>query len=204
MLRRDAGLAFHGGSWVFPGGRVDEDELRSAGRDDLIAARSAAVREAREEAGLELAVNDLVTLSHWTTPFGRNRRFATWFFVAGCAPDAEVTIDDGEIRAFEWHPVAEAIAGCESGDIRLAGPTYVSLLRIRPLHTVAEVLHYVRHRPNEVFAPRLLRDGETTYSVYQGDTSFESGRLDDPGPRHRMQMLTVGFRYINDLDPFEG
>ncbi|MDH3682944.1 MAG: NUDIX domain-containing protein, partial [Acidimicrobiia bacterium] len=34
VLRRDTNLAFHGGSWVFPGGRVDDHELARA-NDDL-------------------------------------------------------------------------------------------------------------------------------------------------------------------------
>ncbi|MEL7155365.1 MAG: NUDIX domain-containing protein, partial [Actinomycetota bacterium] len=98
VLRRDTNLAFHGGSWVFPGGRVDDDELTRAGGDDLSAARAAAVREAKEEAGLIVDPARLITLSHWTTPYGRNRRFATWFFVTA-APAGGIVIDDGEIRA---------------------------------------------------------------------------------------------------------
>ena len=93
VLRRDTNLAFHGGSWVFPGGRVDANEIEAAAGDDLVAARLAAVREAEEEAGLQLEPDRLVTLSHWTTPVGRNRRFATWFFAAA-APAGTVVIDE--------------------------------------------------------------------------------------------------------------
>ncbi len=202
VLRRDAGLAFHGGSWVFPGGRVDDGELATAG-DDLTAARLAAVREAREEAGLVIAPDELVTLSHWTTPLGRNRRFATWFFVTA-APDGEVVIDDGEIRAFEWHPVQEAVAGCEAGAISLAGPTYVSLLRLRGCPSVAEALAFAAGRADEVFLPRLIKAGTGTFSVYQRDPAYDDGDLDRPGRRHRMQMLDAGYRYHDDFDPVPG
>lgn len=198
VLRRDTNLAFHGGSWVFPGGRVDDHEL--AAGDDLAAARLAAVREAEEEAGLVIGSDDLVTLSHWTTPLGRNRRFATWFFVVA-APRGEVVIDDGEIREFEWHTVAEAVGGCEAGEISLAGPTYVSLLRLVPCPTVADALAFVAGRADELFLPRLIRASELTFSVYQDDPAYETGDLTAAGPRHRMQMLERGYRYINDLDP---
>ncbi|MDH3683855.1 MAG: NUDIX domain-containing protein, partial [Acidimicrobiia bacterium] len=199
VLRRDTNLAFHGGSWVFPGGRVDDHELARA-TDDLGAARLAAARESEEEAGLRIEPDELVTLSHWTTPIGRNRRFATWFFVVA-APDGEVVIDDGEIREYEWHTVADAIGGCEAGEISLAGPTYVSLLRLRPSPTVAEALAFVAGRPDEVFLPRLVRTPGGTFSVYQDDPAYDGDNLDAPGPRHRMRMLERGYQYINDLDP---
>ena len=199
VLRRDAGLAFHGGSWVFPGGRVDDGELAAAG-GELEAARLAAVREAREEAGLELEAGQLVTLSHWTTPLGRNRRFATWFFVVA-APEGEVVIDDGEIRAYRWHTLEAAIAGCEAGEIALAGPTYVSLLRLRPHRSAAEALAATGARRDEVFRPRLVRWSEVTWSIYQDDPAYDSGDLDAPGSRHRLEMLAAGYRYLNEIDP---
>jgi 8-oxo-dGTP pyrophosphatase MutT (NUDIX family) len=200
VLRRDENLAFHGGSWVFPGGRVDDHELRVAGGNEEAAARAAARREAWEEAGIEIDESALVELSHWTTPKGRNRRFATWFYVVA-APDTQVVIDDGEIRAFEWHTIEAAITGCQVGEIMLAGPTYVSLLRIRPYRSVADALAAVAARPNEVFLPRLVKAGDHTYSVYQDDPAYDTGDLSRPGPRHRMQMLNVGYNYVNDLDP---
>lgn len=200
VLRRDTKLAFHGGSWVFPGGRVDDHEL--AVGDDEVAARLAAVREANEEAGLVLETDVLVPLSHWTTPHGRNRRFATWFYVAP-APAGEIVIDDGEIRAHAWHTIDAAIGGCEAGEVQLAAPTYISLLRLRKHGSVAAALAATAARTNEVFLPRLMRDGDELYSVYQQDPAYESGDLNAPGPRHRTRMLDIGFDYRNDIDPPE-
>jgi 8-oxo-dGTP pyrophosphatase MutT (NUDIX family) len=60
LVRRSAQLSFHGGAWVFPGGRLDAADY-AVGTDDIIAAaRCAAVREAREEAGLVLSPDALV------------------------------------------------------------------------------------------------------------------------------------------------
>ncbi len=199
VLRRDTSLAFHGGSWVFPGGRVDDHELASA-PDDLAAAKLAAVREAEEEAGLVIEPDDLVSLSHWTTPLGRNRRFATWFFVVKAA-DGEIVIDDGEIREFEWHTIDRAVTGCEAGEIMLAGPTYVSLLRLRSAATVAEVLAFAAARTDDVFLPRIRKADGETFSVYQEDPAYDGGPLDADGRRHRMRMLEQGYEYINDFDP---
>jgi 8-oxo-dGTP pyrophosphatase MutT (NUDIX family) len=200
VLRRDTNLAFHGGSWVFPGGRIDPGDFQAAASNDVAAAaRHAAVREAKEEADLNIAALDLVSLSHWTTPVGRNRRFSTWFYAVH-AQSGQVTIDDGEIRDFEWHPVAEAISGCEAGEINLAGPTYVSLLGLARHNFVTEALDAVRSQPDRIFLPRILRQSDQMFSVYTEDPAYESGDLSAPGPRHRMQMLTKGYEYINELN----
>ena len=178
---------------------MDEHELEAAA-DDLAAAKLAAVREAEEEAGLVIEPDDLVSLSHWTTPLGRNRRFATWFFVVQ-ASAGEIVIDDGEIREFEWHTIDRAVTGCEEGEIMLAGPTYVSLLRLRSAGTVAEALDLAAGRSDDVFLPRLREVGGETVSVYQEDPAYDGGPLEPEGPRHRMRMLERGYHYINDFDP---
>lgn len=198
VLRRDTNLAFHGGSWVFPGGRIDPGDFEAAASDDVaVAARHGAVREAKEEADLDIDADDLVSLSHWTTPLGRNRRFSTWFYAVH-AQSGKVTVDDGEIRAFEWHPLKAAIAGCEAGEINLAGPTYVSLLGLAQHAKVAEALDAVRSQPDRIFLPKMVRDGDQTFSLYTEDPAYESGDLSAPGPRHRMQMLDKGYRYIDE------
>ncbi len=71
MLRRDSKLAFAGGAWVFPGGRIDpEDYPGGEASDDadavLTAARNAAAREAMEEAGLVVDPDSLAWFAHWT------------------------------------------------------------------------------------------------------------------------------------------
>ena len=198
VLRRDTNLAFHGGSWVFPGGRVDPADFEAAGSDDVaLAARQAAVREAKEEADLDISADDLVSLSHWTTPLGRNRRFSTWFYAVH-AQQGDVTVDDGEIREFEWHTVEAAISGCQAGEINLAGPTYVSLLGLVEHGSVEEALADVQSKPDQVFLPRIVKSADQTFSVYEGDVAYESGDLSTAGPRHRMQMLEKGYRYINE------
>ena len=64
MLRKTSAIRF-GGMWVFPGGRVDPGD-RLPGDDDTMAARRAAAREAREEAGIEVDPGEFLWFSHWT------------------------------------------------------------------------------------------------------------------------------------------
>ena len=99
LLKRNSQLAFHGGAWVFPGGRIDPADFGAGG--DEGAARRAAAREAREEAGLTVDPDALVHISHWTTPEGLPKRFATWFFV-GLADATQVRVDGGEIHEHAW------------------------------------------------------------------------------------------------------
>ena len=82
LLRRNSKLVFSAGMWVFPGGRIDEHELRGVNLET--AARRAAVRETEEESGVQIKAEDLVPYSHWTTPpENKSKRYATWFFVCG-------------------------------------------------------------------------------------------------------------------------
>ena len=58
LLRRKPDLAYRGGAWVFPGGRVEEKDRKAGeGGSDLEAAARAAIRETWEERGLHLDVS---------------------------------------------------------------------------------------------------------------------------------------------------
>ncbi len=123
MVQRNAELSFAGGMWVFPGGRVDPDDVDPTDDDERAAARRAAAREAAEETDLTIDPDRLVELSHWTPPPESPRRFGTWFFV-GEAPAGDVTVDGGEILAHRWTTPGQAR---ERRDPRadLAGATHL-------------------------------------------------------------------------------
>lgn len=190
LVRRAAELAFHGGSWVFPGGRVDPEDFAVCGADDLeAAARTAAVREAREEAGLDLHGAALVPFAHWTTPPGRNRRFATWFFLAA-APDGEVATDGEEIDDHRWFTPAEALASKRRGEIELPAPTFVSLLRLAGCASAEAALAEAGRGPYLYFAPQVVEVPDGFVSVYPGDIAYDDvNRFHDRGPRHRLWMV---------------
>lgn len=204
LVRRAADLAFHGGSWVFPGGRIDDEDFSAFDHDDIeTAARNAAVREAREEAGLVVPADTLEPWAHWTTPPGRSRRFATWFFLAP-APDAsdDVTIDGGEIQDHRWFTPAAALAARRAGEIELPAPTFVSLLRLADCTTVAGALEHARTYPYLTFAPQWVNIEGGSLSIYHGDVAYaadaddgQSVDIHQPGPRHRLWMTGDDWRY---------
>ena len=193
LLRRDARGAF-GGMWVFPGGRVDPaDTDPQHPEDELAAARRAACREAREEAGLVIEPHALVPFAHWVPPPIAPKRFATWFFaVAGAERD--VVVDGGEIHDHVWVPPAEALARHGRGELALAPPTWVTLHQLADYGSVAATLDAVASRTPERFATRPLEVDGQPVLTWHGDVAYESGQ-DGPGPRHRLWMLDGGWRY---------
>jgi 8-oxo-dGTP pyrophosphatase MutT (NUDIX family) len=194
MLRRNSKLAF-GGMWVFPGGRVDPgDRDLERPDDELATARRAAVREALEEAGLEIGPDALLPYSHWTPPTITPRRFLTWFFLAP-APAGEVVIDGGEIHEHVWLRPADALDRQRAGEIELAPPTYVTLYELSSWRSVAESLAAVREREPERFATRIAVEDEGPTVMWHGDAGYETGDANAPGARHRLRMRENGWSY---------
>jgi 8-oxo-dGTP pyrophosphatase MutT (NUDIX family) len=194
MLRRNSKIAF-GGMWVFPGGRVDaEDRAGLDADDELGAARVAAVREAREESGLVIAVEPLVPYSHWTPPPITPKRFLTWFFLAP-APEGKVAIDQGEIHEHEWMSAARALQRQEVAEIELAPPTWVTLHALSRWRGVAEALAAARESGPEFFETHIAVADAGPIALWQGDAGWEQSDATLPGPRHRLSMEAAGWRY---------
>ena len=99
--KRSSKLKFHGGAWVFPGGRIDPEDYGDDPDDLDAAARRAAAREAKEEAGVDVDPDALVHFSNWTTPDISPKRFATWFFVGPVAGGTEIA-DGAETDEMQW------------------------------------------------------------------------------------------------------
>lgn len=194
LLRRDRELNFAGGSWVFPGGRIDAGDHPSDGPDLELAARVAAVREAAEEAGLALDPEALSRWSHWTPPPESPRRFSTAFFVAALDDGTtEIVIDDGEIREFCWQRPLDMLGRRDAGEVSLTPPTVITLHQLLPHPDVATALS--AERTVEHFATRISVQGDTIVAMYRGDAGYESGDADAAGARHRLVMASGPWRY---------
>lgn len=216
LLRRSSGGAF-GGMWVFPGGQIDPGDVEGSGGNagaptvqdvftpgagspaEVEAARRAAVREAREEANLQLDPSDLVTLSFWLPPAAAPRRFATWFFLAPAG--GEIVIDRGEIHDHCWMAPAEAMAARDRGNLELAPPTFTTLWWLSLRGDVKAALSDAAEREPERFETRvaLNASGHLAATLWSGDAGYADGDLDRPGPRRRLWMLPGGWRV--EVDP---
>src|SRR5579864_3098593 len=107
-------------------------------RDEAVAARFAAHRDARNAGtlrlvdlcrteGLRLDARRIHYFSHWITPLGAPRRYDTRFFVAAAPPEQVPLHDDRETIAHEWVRPADALDRCEEGEIDLILPTIRNL-----------------------------------------------------------------------------
>jgi 8-oxo-dGTP pyrophosphatase MutT (NUDIX family) len=185
--------------WVFPGGKVDPGDLagvvtESEEEAEIAGARRAAVREAREEAALDLSEEDLVTLSFWIPPRDAPRRFATWFFLAPAS--GEVVVDKGEIHDHQWLSPAAAMAARDAGEVEMAPPTFTTLWWVGRHPDVDSALTEAASRKPERFATHLgfSADGKLAATLWQGDAGYGDGDVDRPGPRRRLWMDPAGWR----------
>jgi len=201
LVRRNRALAFAGGFWVFPGGAVDEDDRAAAAGDADEAARLAAAREAREEAGVCPEPASLVLISHWTTPVGEAKRFATWFYAAACPADNDVCIDRDEIHDFRWLSPGDALHRHRCGELAMLPPTYITLCALQRYASVDDALQGERASPCPRVLPVMVPvEGEGGFAtLYPGDAGYEDARVDHDGPQHRSVLRDGAWTYI-----FEG
>ncbi len=192
MLRKNSKIAF-GGMWVFPGGRVDDDDGEPGDAKEL-RARIAAAREAEEEASLSVDPAELVWFAHWTPPPVEIRRFSTWFFAAR-APEGDVQIDDGEITDSQWIRPADALAKQRERAIELVPPTFVTLHQLDRYRTVDEALAGLGRDGPRTYVTQIVRSDEGMVALWQGDAGYEACDASIEGPRHRLVMTKQGFRF---------
>jgi len=199
LIHRNPKLSFHGGAWVFPGGRIDPEDHAGASGDMLQAARLAAVREAKEEAGIRVRPESLILFSKWTTPEGQPQRFETWFFI-GRAEDAPVRVDVGETLDYRWITPPDALRAQREGELVIMPPTFVSLHTLSRYACAGAALSDLARKPLEVFLPRVRLVPGGFCSLYQDDVAYEGGDIDQDGKRHRFWGLPNGWRYERALE----
>jgi 8-oxo-dGTP pyrophosphatase MutT (NUDIX family) len=195
LLRKNKKLGFAAGMWVFPGGRVDPEDVDPDRPDDEeAAARNAAIREAAEEAALVVDPERLVALSHWTPPPVEIRRYATWFFLAAATGEV-VEIDGGEIVDHEWVAASDALDRHAAGEVGLLPPTWVTLHFVAQHPDVASALAAAEAAPVDVFVTKFVSlDGESV-GLWAGDAGYEAGDAALPGGRHRLNIASLPWRY---------
>lgn len=155
LLRRNTSLVFHGGHWVFPGGRIDAADFGGAAETGRLysAARKAALRETREETGLEIDAGRLIHVGHWTTPPGLARRFSAWFFACTVSRERAVQIDGDEITDYRWLSPRQALQDDREEKLVLPQPTRVTLSDIGVYENLAQLEQGLKNRPIRIFPP---------------------------------------------------
>ncbi len=204
LVRRRPGNDPFAGAWVFPGGAIEAvDGPVPSNPGWPLAARQAAVRELREEAGLSLAPDELVPFAHWTSPPTMPRRFLTWFFLAA-APAGSIRLNPREVDAYRWISPHKVLAAHRLQSMDLFPPTWVSLHELTAVDAVSQALRRYARRAPAVFAPRVgSLDGAMCF-FYQEDAAYADLDADRPGPRHRLRVQTGRWLYERDERQWQG
>jgi 8-oxo-dGTP pyrophosphatase MutT (NUDIX family) len=196
LVRRNRKLAFHGGAWVFPGGRVESADFETV--DDcgnvVSAARRAAVRESWEEAGVVIDPATLVMFARWITPEHLPKRFDTWFFAARAQGD-DVRVDGDEIHEHRWIRPLQALEAHRCGELELPPPTFVTLSQFSTYSKCTDLLRDLETGSVATFAPRIRVVPGGACCLYEGDAAYEGDDVDVAGNQHRLWMLDSGWRY---------
>lgn len=195
MVRRSTDVRHMGGMWVFPGGRVDpaDGDFES---DPEATAVMAAIRETREETGLDITADALHYISHWTTPKGAKKRFATWFYVGLLHEHQDVVVDGGEIAEHRWVRPADALAEQASGELKLMPPTFITLLELERLGSVEAIEQEAPGMAPIMYAPRVTELDGALHFLYAGDAGFDAEDPATPGDRHRCIMVGESLEYL--------
>jgi 8-oxo-dGTP pyrophosphatase MutT (NUDIX family) len=196
MLRKSSKVYF-GGMWVFPGGMLDPEDqdgahVEGTGGDGIAVFRRAAVREAREEAGIDLSGCTLSHLSHWMPPPIRPVRFSTHFFLTTAPPDlGEIQVDGGEITEHEWLSPRAALKRRHQGKIELVTPTFVTLDWLRRFDKTSEAVASISEAVS--YHTHIVKTERGSIAFYPGDVAYDTLSPEAPGPRRRVNMLDTGW-----------
>ncbi|MDX6721213.1 MAG: hypothetical protein QOJ63_3467 [Solirubrobacteraceae bacterium] len=169
LVQRNLAQRFMGGFWVFPGGAVDAHE----GAGDA-AQRAAAVRELREEAGVDgVDPAGLVRYSRWITPELLRIRFDTHFFLARAPADVRARPDGRECVDLRWATPRAVLDDHAAGGLALAFPTLRHLHELAAFAAADELFEHARLREIRPVRPRVLLSGEVARLVLPGEPGYE-------------------------------
>ena len=175
LVQRSPESSFMPGVWVFPGGGVDPGDGGERGEEE--SHRACAVRELREEAGIELdAGPGLVAWSRWITPEMVPVRFDTRFYVALAPAHSPPRPDGAETTDAAWESPHGALERHAAGELKLVFPTIKHLESLLAYENAEEVLAAARERVVEPILPRVVEhDGEQRV-VLPGEPGYPTGQ----------------------------
>ena len=193
MVVRHHKIDFASGALVFPGGKVEEEDISLAGGDTELASRLAAIRETFEECGVMLAspsaggastaaaqgasfrelldardwrtaLAALTPFAHWITPPILPKRFDTRFYIVAAPPGQTAAHDGGEAVDSVWIEPARALAEAAEGRRTLVLATRLNLELLGQSASAAEAIAAASARRIVTVEPRATKT-ETGYRL---------------------------------------
>lgn len=181
MVRRNDKVAFMAGSYVFPGGRVDDADYPDASASlpdpvfsDLTAReeaalKTAAVRELQEEANVTITIDDLHPFAHWVTPEIETRRYDTRFFLSRMPANQVARHDESETTALDWLSPQEAIARFQRKELLLPPPTWTTIRQLAKRTSIEDAIAWAARRPIVRVMPGFFKNGDEVMLTLPGD-----------------------------------
>lgn len=196
MLRRPERGTF-AGAWVFPGGKVDPEDAVPGGTvaDEL---KATAVRETKEETGLDVVPADLVLISQWEPPLATAVRIRTWFFVALASSGTFVPSPD-EVAQWVWIRPVDMLERHARGAVTLYPPTFVTLTALTMCGgSIADWDEHLREIQPREYSTRMRKDGDVTIMLWQGDYEYDAQQPGPTGQRHRIVAGALPWTYLDE------
>jgi 8-oxo-dGTP pyrophosphatase MutT (NUDIX family) len=223
LLRRHTASAVLGGAYVFPGGKLDDEDCAAStvapyaehaqawhdrlAEPDLpthqaVGLYLAAVREVAEECGLRMLPQALVPWSRWITPQQpsvTNRRFDTRFFVAALPPGQEPVHDTVEAIESVWLTPRDALQAFWARDMSLAPPQIMTLVSLVAHNTVDDALALAHTRRPPRILPEPFDDADGVRTIcYPGDVKHSVRERAFAGPT-RLRFVDGRFEPLGGL-----
>ena len=208
LLERPRHRGSFAGAWVFPGGGVDpEDRLPTDAAAaaacaataveavEQLAARRAAVREVREETGLEVSPDALVSTALWIPPLSAPKRMRTWFYLT-TSPAGTIVLAEDEVIDYAWLRPEIALERHASAVMTLVAPTWVTLHGLRGFESVDEIVANFTGRGLAHYETRLGASERGQVLFWAGDVAYDDDALaEQVGGRHRLEIGQVPWVY---------
>ena len=184
LMRRPLTMRFAPGMSVYPGGALDDADFEasiteeldreyaeanasraSASERDYRALLACAIRETREEAGVEFVdARDVVLTDHWVTPEHESRRFDVRFFIARIPEGQVATVASEEADHAEWIRPHDALGRNTRDELPMLRPTLEMLRFLARFDTSDEAISAARSRSVVARMPRATPGGENDLS----------------------------------------
>jgi 8-oxo-dGTP pyrophosphatase MutT (NUDIX family) len=162
MIRRHEKRSFAPDVWAFPGGGLEDDDVRHGRGILLNAMRYAAARELVEETGISLGepldLEKLVWTSRWITPEALPKRFDTYFFLGCVGRDTATRLQLSEAVDWIWISPADAVQRHIAGDFPLVFPTLKNLEALVGFKSSAELMDARRNADIPTTRPIIVEE----------------------------------------------